>query len=147
MEEHGGGSEGEAGWNQKLARDEDWRRGITPTSKNDVDARDPDFCLTALHYASKTSNLAVVKVLLSYDANPNIRAPDGRTALHFAAAYSTRQVMIELLGHEADIDAVDNFGCTPEIMAEQNENRTTWLVLQRWKTLVPTSPERPIHLK
>jgi hypothetical protein len=143
LKEHGGGGAGEAGWSQKLARDEDWRKGITPTSKNDVDARDPDFGLTALHYASKTSNLAVVKVLLSFDANPNIRAPDGRTALHFAAAYSTRQVMIELLGHEADINAVDNFGCTPEIMAEQNENRTTWLVLQRWKTLVPAIPSRP----
>ena len=41
--------EGSAGWNQRLARDEDWRNGNTATSKNDVDARDPDFGLTALH--------------------------------------------------------------------------------------------------
>ena len=68
----------------------------------------------------KTSNLAVVKVLLSYDANPNIRAPDGRTALHFAAAYSTRQVMIELLGHEADINA----GITSGVHQKSWRNRT-----------------------
>jgi hypothetical protein len=144
LEQHGGGLEGEEGWNQRLARDEDWRKGITPTSKNDVDARDPDFGLTALHYASKTSNGQVVKVLLDFGANPNIRAPDGRTALHFAAAYGTRQVVTFLLGHEADIDAVDNFGCTAEVLAEQNENRPTWLVLKRWRTLVPELPARPI---
>ena len=86
----------------------------------------------------------MVKTLLDFGANPNIRAPDGRTALHFAAAYGTRQVVTFLLGHEADIDAVDNFGCTAAVLAEQNENRPTWLVLQRWRTLVPELPERPI---
>jgi hypothetical protein len=144
LEKTGGGLEGEEGWGQKLARDEDWKKGITPTSKNDVDARDPDFGMTALHYASKTSNSQVVKILLDYHANPNIRAPDGRTALHFAAAYGTRQIVAMLLGSEADIDAIDNFGCSAEVLAEQNENRPTWLVLQRWRTLVPELPDRPL---
>ena len=135
LEQFGGGLAGEEGWKQKLARDDAWKRGDT---LNDADERDPDFGLTALHYGSKQSNIDVVKILLAHGANPNIRAPDGRTALHFAAAYSTREICLELLGAEADIDAVDEYGCKAIHLAEQNENRATYITLEKWSHLVPT---------
>jgi hypothetical protein len=81
-----GGEAGKEGWESKLDRDRDWINGDS-ASRALVDMRDPDFGLTPLHYACKTSYLKVVQVLLRHGANPNIRAPDGRTALHFAAAY------------------------------------------------------------
>ncbi len=135
LEQYGGGLAGEEGWKQKVDRDDAWKRGDT---LNDCDERDPDFGLTALHYGSKQSNVQVVKILLEHGANPNIRGPDGRTALHFAAAYSTREVCLELLGAEADMDAVDEYGCQAIHLAEQNENRATFVTLEKWKHLVPS---------
>jgi len=134
LEQHGGGLAGEEGWKQKLDRDDAWQRGDT---LNDVDERDPDFGMTALHYGSKQSNIDVVKILLAHGANPNMRAPDGRTALHFAAAYSTREICLELLGAEADIHAIDEYGCKAIHLAEQNENRATYATLEKWGHLVP----------
>ena len=40
--------------------------------------------------------------------------------------------MVELLGHEGDCKVMDNYGCTPAILAEQNENRATWLAIDRY---------------
>ena len=57
--------------------------------------------------------------------------------MHFAAAYSTRLVLLELLGAQADIDAEDEYGCLAIHLAEQNENKSTYTALQKWKFLVP----------
>lgn len=100
-----------------------------------IDDRDPDFGLTPLHYACKTVKLSMVQYLMSKGADIHLRTPDGRTALHLAAAYSTREVALELLGACIDFDAVDNYGCTALQIAVQNRNASTMEALNRWTTL------------
>ena len=63
-----------------------------------INEKDPDFGLTALHYASRNNHLPAVLLLLSYNADINARTPDGRTCLHLAAAYSSKELVYELLG-------------------------------------------------
>ena len=63
-----------------------------------IDEKDPDFGLTAMHYAARNDHLPVVLLLLSYNADINARTPDGRTCLHLASAYSSKELVYELLG-------------------------------------------------
>ena len=64
-----------------------------------VDSGDPDFGFTAMHYAGRKGHLEVIKLLVSYNADVNVRSPDGRTPLHLAAAYSNKASVLELLGN------------------------------------------------
>lgn len=68
-----------------------------------------------------------------------MKAPDGRTPLHFAATYGTREVVLELLGLSVDIDTVDNYGCTALQLAQQNQNSKTIQVLTNWNNLTDDS--------
>lgn len=106
-----------------------------PSKQAHIDDRDPDFGLTPLHFACKTVKLSMVQYLMSKGADIHLRTPDGRTPLHLAAAYSTREVVLELLGACVDFDAVDNYGCTALHMAEQNRNSSTTETLRKWSTL------------
>ena len=110
-----------------------------PSKQADINQRDPDFGLTPLHYACKSVKLSMVQYLMTHGADLNLRTPDGRTALHLAAAYSTKEVVLELLGACMDYDAVDNYGCTAMQMAVQNRNTRTMEVLSNWTklTLLP----------
>ena len=100
-----------------------------------VDDPDPDFGLCAIHYAAKRGQIPVIKLLIQYGADVNVRAPDGRTALHFAAAYSNKETVRCLLGELADYYAVDDFKCTALDVAKQNDNKKTISTLERWKNL------------
>lgn len=117
-----------------------------PSKQADINQRDPDFGLTPLHYACKSAKLSMVQYLMTHGADLNLRTPDGRTALHLAAAYSTKEVVLELLGACMDYDAVDNYGCTAMQMAVQNRNNRTMEVLSNW-TKLTLLPEELIQLE
>jgi ankyrin repeat protein len=67
---------------------------------------------------SVCNSAAVTRWLLNRGADPNHRAPDGRTALMFAAAVDVStlkeseimQVVQDLVGHGADLNAMDENG-------------------------------------
>lgn len=101
-----------------------------------VNCVDPDFCLTALHYACKESHFDIVQFLLQQGADVKIAGPDGRTPLHFAAAYSNRDIVLALLGAGSIATAVDNNGNTPLDLAQQNQNHKTLSTLQHWEDLM-----------
>lgn len=101
-----------------------------------VNCVDPDFCLTALHYACKESHFDIVQFLLQQGADVKIAGPDGRTPLHFAAAYSNREIVLALLGAGSIATAVDNNGNTPLDLARQNQNHKTLPTLQHWEDLM-----------
>lgn len=113
-----------------------------PSKQVHIDQRDPDFGLTPLHYACKTVKLSMVQYLMSQGADLTLRTPDGRTVLHLAAAYSSREVVQELLGACVDFDAVDNYGCTALQMAVQNRNTKTMEILGNWTKLTLLPEER-----
>lgn len=102
-----------------------------------VDEKDPDFGLTAAHYAARRGHIEVMKLLFEYGANVKETTPDGRTALHLAAAYSSKEMVRLLLGEGADMFTLDNFKCTPMDLARQNGNLRTLAVLSNWNNLLP----------
>ncbi|KAJ1440889.1 ankyrin repeat-containing domain protein, partial [Ochromonadaceae sp. CCMP2298] len=81
-------------------------------SEAGVNERDPDFGLTPFHYACRGVKLSMVSYLQSMCADIHMTTPDGRTALHLAAAYSTKEIVLYLLGECVSFEAEDNFGCT-----------------------------------
>jgi hypothetical protein len=130
--------------NGKMRELEVLLKSKTSYQVTDINARDPDFGLTPLHYACKTVRLSMVKFLMERGADIHLRTPDGRTCLHLAGAYSTREIVLELLGACIDYDAVDNYGCTALQMAKQNQNGKALETLQNWNylTLLPSEREK-----
>ncbi|XP_052256426.1 ankyrin-3-like [Dreissena polymorpha] len=59
--------------------------------------------LTPLMIAAKENKLVIVERLLDLGVNVNDRANDGRTAIHYAAAYAKDDVVRTLLNRKADI--------------------------------------------
>ncbi len=110
----------------------------------DVDMRDPDFGYTALHYACKSNQFSTFKLLLSYGANERaIIEEDGRTPLHLAACYGTREMVLELLAVGAVYEAVDYYGATALDLARQNKNFPVVKTLENWTELVPVTEVTP----
>lgn len=63
---------------------------------------------------SSPGSADILMTLLSKDLDVNSKDPDsGMTALHAACACGSREVVLTLLKHKADIDAVDDIGQTP----------------------------------
>lgn len=63
---------------------------------------------TPLMISSNFGNENVVKTLLRFGANPNIKDPYERTALHYASDKENVATIEILLNHNAKIDANDN---------------------------------------
>ena len=53
--------------------------------------------ITALHLAVRENHAAIVGMLLSFGANPNIQNRDGYTALHGATRGATNKIIVEML--------------------------------------------------
>jgi ankyrin repeat protein len=90
--------------------------------QDDIDIADKSGW-TALMWAAGSDVTGAVEYLLEKGADPKRRAPDGRTALHFAAASAAAQTAALLLGHGAEIGAVDSKGATPLEWALRWEHR------------------------
>lgn len=100
-----------------------------------AEERDGDTSWTPLFFAAQSGNIECAKLLLEYDADVMARDPKSRTALHIAAAYSSREVAALLLEHGklthqirffirvagADIDAVDQNGKRPFDVAKDRD--------------------------
>lgn len=77
-----------------------------------------DVALTPLHEAAAAGDLATVRHLLSWDVDPDVLGEyqtgvNRRTPLHWAAVMGRRANITELVGHRANVNAVDSAGRTP----------------------------------
>lgn len=77
-----------------------------------------DVALTPLHEAAAAGDLATVRHLLSWDVDPDVLGEyqtgvNRRTPLHWAAVMGRRAIITELVGHRANVNAVDSAGRTP----------------------------------
>lgn len=97
-----------------------------------VDQKDRDFLRTPLHYACKYNRYAVVKYLLDIGADCNITDLDGKSCLHFSAAYGTKNTVFELLSRGAVIDSKDSKGRIPLDYSELQQNTDTFYALTNW---------------
>ena len=59
-------------------------------------------------YAAKQGNAKIVSTLLIYNASLNIKDPDGRTALIFAAIGGHNKIVPTLLKNNTRMDMTDN---------------------------------------
>ena len=77
----------------------------------DVNMRDRLTGRTALYEAAGRNRLAIVKLLVEWKANVNLRCR-GETALHFAARLGHEEVVQELLKSNVDLRINNNLGQT-----------------------------------
>lgn len=76
-----------------------------------------DVALTPLHEAAAAGDLATVRHLLSWDVDPDVLGEyqtgvNRRTPLHWAAVMGRRAIITDLIGHRANVNAVDSAGRT-----------------------------------
>ena len=71
-----------------------------------------------------------IKLLLAYQAPVNDIGPQGRTALHYAAAAGFLEVMTILLDHGADFTIRDQQGETPLQLARRNKKISATNILE-----------------
>ncbi len=87
----------------------------------DVNARDPRG-LTALHLTVYTGQLQALRYLLDKGADVKAKGPSGMVALHWANRGSADVVRL-LIERKAEIDARNDYGNTPLILAVREGNR------------------------
>ena len=88
------------------------KRGANPNSADRGDQ------LTAIIAAARHANLPMVKLLLTYHANPNHKSINGLTALHFLCSERSRspdapEIARALITAGANVNAITDYGRTP----------------------------------
>ena len=70
---------------------------------------------TALHYicCSQRKSVAIMRTLLKYGANPNIKNSNGNTPLHMCSNRRLTNLIQLLIEYRADVNIQNNFGETP----------------------------------
>ncbi|XP_072369287.1 receptor-interacting serine/threonine-protein kinase 4 [Scyliorhinus torazame] len=88
--------------------------------------------MSLLHYAVELGNEEAVRLLLLYNANPNIPNKRASTALHLAAEKNLKVIAELLLGKKANINAKDEDQWTPlHFAAQSGEETLSRLLLDR----------------
>ena len=92
---------------------------------------------TALHFASKSSSSAMIRLLVAHDAGVNkITYSEGETALHYACKYDNLDAALELLSTWADPSVKNIDGDSPLDNASSETRSSIMLALQR-QALLP----------
>ncbi|XP_041067988.1 receptor-interacting serine/threonine-protein kinase 4 [Carcharodon carcharias] len=88
--------------------------------------------MSLLHYAVQLGNEEAVRLLLLYNANPNIPNKRGSTPLHLAAEKNLKIIAELLLGKKVNINAKDEDQWTPlHFAAQSGEETLSRLLLDR----------------
>ncbi|XP_038657381.1 receptor-interacting serine/threonine-protein kinase 4 [Scyliorhinus canicula] len=88
--------------------------------------------MSLLHYAVELGNEEAVRLLLLYNANPNIPNKRGSTPLHLAAEKNLKIIAELLLGKKANVNAKDEDQWTPlHFAAQSGEETLSRLLLDR----------------
>ena len=92
----------------------------------DVNARD-EFGWTPLHYATKKSDLHIVKLLIAKGAQINAKDKDSRTPL-FGAVHTSLKIVKAIVQSGADVNAKDLYGYTPLIWAAASRDADSAII-------------------
>ncbi|XP_067849426.1 receptor-interacting serine/threonine-protein kinase 4 [Heptranchias perlo] len=80
--------------------------------------------MSLLHYAVQLGNEEAVRLLLLYNANPNVANKRGSSPLHLAAEKNLKVIVELLLGKKANINTKDEDQWTPLHFAAQSGEET-----------------------
>jgi len=108
-------------------------------SLRDVDAKDHKG-VSCLGYAIGANRMAVAKLLIENNADPNVLDLAGNNGCHYAAAYGRKDMLEYVMGLGVAIDKANSKGITPIMAAVTNNKKDTIDILA--KTGVPV-PEKP----
>lgn len=81
---------------------------------------------TALHHAARLGHKEIVRFILEFAPQSLVNVKDnaqGQTALHKAAMHSCRSICCMLVAAGAELDATDNRGLTPRLLAVQVDDQ------------------------
>ncbi len=87
--------------------------------------------MTALHWAAAQGHAEIVKLLLDYGANINLRNREGNTPLHLAARNGNLSTVKLLLARGANATIVNRDGQTPLALARQYYHPSVVTFLER----------------
>lgn len=92
---------------------------VITTRKSELLETEPGSKYTALHWATLTNQINILKILLEKaNVSPGKANRYGRTPLHFAAIRGNLPAISELLTHGANVDAEDQWGISPLFIAQ-----------------------------
>ncbi|XP_011314153.1 ankyrin repeat domain-containing protein 39 isoform X1 [Fopius arisanus] len=112
------------------AQTDDMSRVVELLQKGTSPAEEDSAGYTALHYAARSGNFQVCKILLDYGANVNTMTRCGRaTALHRAATQGNDEIIQLFLNFRADVNIQDSDGYTPLHRAALSGSTSTWELL------------------
>lgn len=89
-----------------------------------------------------TNDPLLLKTLIDFGADVNARNPEGETALHKIAQFTSAAHAIVLLENHADPDICDHNGKTPLIMAIIHNNHSVLQLLLRFWLTYKSCPRR-----
>ena len=93
------------------------------TRKANVNLAEPCGGFTALHFAYITGIMSIIELLMSKGAKHDVRTKLGGTPLHHqAAGQGHKEAVAYLLDHGADINAVDDIGCSALMCAAEHNH-------------------------
>ncbi len=76
----------------------------------------------AIYYAVKNRNIEITKLLLEYNANPNIENKNGWTLLHIASKNNSVDIVKLLIDAGADLYIKNKYGLTPLHIASKYDS-------------------------
>lgn len=107
--------------------------------------------MTELYTAVSNCDYEMVKILLSYGADPNISC-FGKTLIHLATdeRFFTREILLELLKYGANVNSKDDYyGFSPLHIASHEANLEAMEILLRWgadSRSLNSKKESPLHI-
>jgi predicted transcriptional regulator with HTH domain len=97
----------------------------------DVNEADKLYNWGALHLAVRDNKVALVRTLIQYGADLELRDRTGQTPLHRAAYWGRTDLVVMLIEHGADFTALDTLMQTPHDLARNQGHTETTAELER----------------
>ncbi|CAL8124290.1 unnamed protein product [Orchesella dallaii] len=103
---------------------------------------------TVLHYAAGSGNLTALKYFLLRGHDVNVTDEQGSTPLHLVVGLSktnTHEVVVLLVEHGADVNAINKFGRTPICIANGGQSKVEAQTKEYLESIIKQDAESMSH--
>ena len=95
-----------------------------------IESREPEHNETSLLYAVRHGQCAIARWLLEKGADVSAANEFESTAIHIAAEVGNVWCLQDLIGHNADMNKIDDWGYRPLDMAKYKDNKFAYSYLK-----------------